>query len=104
MATIIIKNVLTDKILTIEYKVKVAILYNFGYKNPDPKTLDNQKAMADFAFNDPAYIVLTRYFNLITITLNNAALEMLPVDIEGLAVVQNCIDTVTAVVGGGTGK
>lgn len=96
MATININEVLTDKTLTIEYKVKIAILYNYGYKNPDPASLNNKKALADFNFDGPAFIMLTRYFNLIAVTLNNGAIAMLPEDIQALNAVQDCIATVTS--------
>ena len=96
MAAIKIKDVLTDKTRSIDDKVKIAILFQAGFNNPDPKTLDPAKAMADYTFEDGDYIDLTGYFNLIATTLNPTALPMIPVDIQALTAVKDCIDTVTA--------
>ncbi|WP_183575780.1 hypothetical protein HDF18_17835 [Mucilaginibacter sp. X5P1] len=95
MAAIDIYAAMEDPTKSISDRVKTAILFEDGYNNPDPSTLDDGKQMSTFNFDPGDYINITKYFNRIIITLKPGGQTLDPNDVSDLSAVKDCETTVT---------
>lgn len=89
------KTVDTSVDTSLEGQVKIAILNTFGENYPDPTTLDDDKSMSDFNFNDIQYIHLVGEFNEIAKKNNEKSKEISIGDVEKCDKVKDCKDLVT---------
>jgi len=94
MAAIDIYKAMADTTISISDKVKMAILFEDGFNNPDPSTLDDEKQMSAFNFDPGDYINITKYFNRIITTLKPAGTLLDPNDVSLLSAVKDCETTV----------
>ena len=94
MAAIDIYAAMADKTISISDRVKMAILFEDGYNNPDPSTLDDGKQMSAFNFDPGDYINITKYFNRIITTEKPGGQALDPSDVSDLSTVKDCETTV----------
>ncbi len=72
-------------------QVKTAILLTYGMQNPDPDTLDANKPMSGFGFNDLQWMKLAS--RLMKIARPGSTVSVS--ELENTSIVQDCIDLVT---------
>ena len=91
-----IRKVMADRTKTVEDRVKIAVLWQKGYDDPDPASIpDTKKAkMGDYNFSHEAYLEITDHFDIIIDTEEPGATPLNDVDVEGFSTVQDCIDGV----------
>lgn len=76
--------------VSIPNQVKTAILLTYGLQNPDPETLDPNKPMSGFGFNDFQWMKLAARLTKIAGPGNTVSVP----ELENTTTVQDCIDLV----------
>lgn len=91
-----IKKVMADRTKTVEDRVKIAILWQKGFDDPNPGSIADPKNtnMADYDFSHDDYLEITDHFNIIISTEKPGASPLDDADVETFTTVQDCIDGV----------
>jgi len=79
---------------TIDDKVKTAVIFAWGDKNPDITNVKNDKKMSDYGLNQGQIFFLTDYLNIAVAAGNDKATPLSATDVSGAAAIQDCIDLV----------
>jgi len=91
-----IRKVMADQTKTVGDRVKIAILWQKGFDNPNPGSIADPKNtnMADYDFSHEDYLEITEHFNITIDTEKPGANPLNDADVEAFTTVQDCIDGV----------